>query len=90
MLYYTIKQELIENKIILKTDMYLLEGKLLFTNNDAFEKVKHYFESKGLSLITGNQRKWTHWKKTFTKYMYFKNLPHDPKGILISLEQNCK
>ena len=86
MFYYTIKQELVKNNIIQKQDMYLLDGKLLFTNDEAFEKVKIFFENKGFSLVTGKQRNWKHWKQKFTKYMYFENLPYDPVGIPTSLD----
>ena len=74
MYYYEIKQDLMKRNLIVKEDMYLLEGKLLFTNENAFIKVYDYFKNKNIDMITGTPRNYPHWSQEFTDYIYFEGL----------------
>lgn len=74
MYYSNLKKELLDSNIIEKEDMYLLEGKLLFTNRDSFESAYQYFLCKNYKMITGKPRQYTHWSNNFTDYIYFEDL----------------
>lgn len=74
MYYYELKQELIDNNIIKKEDMYLLEGKLLFTDRAVFECARRYLAGKNYQMVTGRPRNHSHWEHNFTDYIYFEGL----------------
>lgn len=74
MYYSNIKKELIDSNIIKKENMYLLEGKLLFTDKDSFESAYRYLLDKNYKMITGTPRNYSHWSNSFTDYIYFEDL----------------
>jgi hypothetical protein len=74
MIFRDLRKELANNiDGIQENDIMLLEGKLLFLQEDKANLVKKYLLDKFIEthdVIESTPRNWRHWSKTYVKELY--------------------